>query len=63
MRDYVGRSLPIKYTNRQQFSMVCLTNKFRVADHRLRQMREKQTWRGKRAAGEYATDVLTTYRK
>ena len=63
MRDYVGRSLPIKYTNRQQFSMVCLTNKFRVADHRLRQMWEKQTWRGKRAAGEYATDVLTTYRK
>ena len=58
MRDYVGPSLPIKYTNRQQFSMVCLTNKFRVADHRLRQMWEKQTWRGKRAA-----DVLTTYRK
>ena len=58
MRDYVGPSLPIKYTNRQQFSMVCLTNNFRVADHRLRQMWEKQTWRGKRAA-----DVLTTYRK
>ena len=63
MRDYVGRSLPIKYTNRQQFSMVCLTNKFRVADHRLRQMWEKQTWRGKRAVGECATDVFTTYRK
>ena len=43
MRDYVGPSLPIKYTNRQQFYMVCLTNKFRVADHRLRQMWEKQT--------------------
>ena len=63
---WVGKylsSLPIKYTNRQQFSVVCLTNKFRVADHRLRQMWEKQTWRGKRAAGECATDVLTTYRK
>ena len=43
--------------------MVCFSNKLRVADHRLRQMWEKQTWRGKRAAGECATDVFTTYRK
>ena len=63
MRNYVGHSLPIKYTNRQQFFMVCFTNKLRVADHRLRQMWEKQTWRGKRAVGECATDVFTTYRQ
>ena len=63
MRNHVGPSLPIKYANPQQFSLVCFTNKLRVADHRLRQIWEKQTWRGKRAAGECATDVFTTYRK